>query len=272
MSVFDLRLFFGQFATANWHGIKDEELKQLESTHMVIVDAFPDKFSNESRAALKSVVAFQNVRGYSVSACGSQIPSAAQDDFLDIKTWNEFLSNPKSDDSVNEPPYGPGIYVLEIRPAASEPTDSYQFYVGKSDNVKSRVDEHKSGGADGKPRVTAIYKDRLEYRPPITKGDKSDLESWERREVLELMHIHGIEKVRGWMFTLLTLVDEDKVAAKRQLCERFDLCRKCGQPGHMIGSDVCNPHALAEWMKDLDSEFLNLGGSADAMQVETPHL
>ncbi len=72
--------------------------------------------------------------------------------------------------------------------------------------------------------------------PTLTLRQGLDLESWERNETLFRMKIHGVDNVRGWMFTSSVLSDDDKDSAFRQICEKFDLCRKCGREGHFADS------------------------------------
>ena len=59
-----------------------------------------------------------------------------------------------------------------------------------------------------------------------------DLESWERNETLEQMRVHGTDSVRGWMYTTPELTPEMTDSIASQLCEKYDLCRHCGQAGH----------------------------------------
>ena len=51
---------------------------------------------------------------------------------------------------------------------------------------------------------------------------------WEQSEVLTRMHEFGIDNVRGWMYTFKNMPIEQKVSAFDLICEKFDLCRKCG--------------------------------------------
>lgn len=115
-----------------------------------------------------------------------------------------------------------GVYVLELSDG--------RFYVGKSRNVATRLAQHATGGDDSALCARLATRRVL----PLTQGSASDLESWERAETLERMYTHGIDRVRGWMFTTPVLGRELWDVAYREICERFDLCRRCGLKGHFI--------------------------------------
>jgi hypothetical protein len=77
---------------------------------------------------------------------------------------------------------------------------------------------------------------------PLTQPD-DDTEAWERAETLARMHRAGISKVRGWMFTAPELTEPQRETAFAQVCERFDLCRKCGRGGHFAAACRCQSRA-----------------------------
>jgi predicted GIY-YIG superfamily endonuclease len=110
-----------------------------------------------------------------------------------------------------------GVYVLEL--------PGGMFYVGKSGNIEERLEQHRKGEG------AACVKGFLRRLAPLTPADE-DAEAWERAETLARMRRHGIVRVRGWMFTAPELSEAQKEAAFGQVCERFDLCRRCGREGH----------------------------------------
>ncbi len=59
------------------------------------------------------------------------------------------------------------------------------------------------------------------------------------------MYLTGIDQVRGWMLTSPTLSPIDKRDAFRQVCEKFDLFRKCGRHTHF--ANECRAKAVAFW-------------------------
>ena len=116
-----------------------------------------------------------------------------------------------------------GVYVLQY--------PNGMFYVGKSSDIDTRIGQHTSGQvactADwGKPREIA----------PITSRLDADHESWERNETLEQMQRHGMERVRGWMYTSPELTEEAQESIASQLCKKYDCCRLCGLKGHLVSA------------------------------------
>jgi predicted GIY-YIG superfamily endonuclease len=143
-----------------------------------------------------------------------------------------------------------GVYVLELPKG--------RFYVGKSTNIEERLEQHKSGtGASCAEKF-------IRRVAPLTQPD-DDTEAWERAETLARMHRAGISKVRGWMFTAPELTEPQRETAfaqvtvffnlavsccstltatpSAQVCERFDLCRKCGRGGHFAAACRCQSRA-----------------------------
>jgi hypothetical protein len=125
-----------------------------------------------------------------------------------------------------------GVYVLQ-RPDGG-------FYVGKSCNIQERLRQHREGTG------AACAKGKCRRVPPLTPAC-DDLEAWERSEVLARMYRHGVANVRGWMFTTQELGEAEAEQAFRQVCEKFDLCRRCGRRGHFAAD--CRAHGRPEWAK-----------------------
>ena len=116
-----------------------------------------------------------------------------------------------------------GVYVLEL--------SGGNFYVGKSENIESRISQHEKDSGASWTKVHPII-----GRVDTITQQMDDLESWERAETLELAHKYGIEKVRGHTWTQKILTEQKKNEFISQIRERKDLCRKCGSPDHMISS------------------------------------
>jgi predicted GIY-YIG superfamily endonuclease len=115
-----------------------------------------------------------------------------------------------------------------------------KVYVGKSMNVKKRVGEHMQGLG-----TSFLCSGEITPIKTITSGSKEDLESWERSETLAQMYRKGIKNVRGWMYTSHSLSEQQIHDAFGQVCEKFDLCRKCGRNSHFV--DKCFAKTKAEW-------------------------
>ena len=116
-----------------------------------------------------------------------------------------------------------GVYVLEL--------SGGNFYVGKSEDIESRISQHEKDSGASWTKAHPII-----GRVDTITQKMDDLESWERAETLELAHKYGIEKVRGHMWTQNILTEQKKNEFIGQIRERRDLCRKCGSPDHMISS------------------------------------
>ena len=59
-------------------------------------------------------------------------------------------------------------------------------------------------------------------------------EAAERDETLRYMFLRGIQLVRGWRYVRVDMPQEDFDDAEGNIRELFDLCRRCGHPGHFI--------------------------------------
>jgi hypothetical protein len=122
---------------------------------------------------------------------------------------------------IDEPTTTGGVYVLQLHGG--------YYYVGKTSRaIKERVKEHFK-----MPRSWMKLHHPIKVVPTITRLP-SDFVSWERAETLERIWLHGASKVRGWQYTLVNLTEVDEQAIVTQLCERKDLCRRCGRGNHFM--------------------------------------
>lgn len=126
-----------------------------------------------------------------------------------------------------------GVYVLKTK-------DNF-YYVGKSNDIDSRIAEHAQGVGASCLAGRGVWEEII----PFTPNQGSDHESWERSETLHRMMMHGIDNVRGWMFTSPSLTETERNAAFRQICEKFDLCRRCGRRDHF--ADACSTNDRSPW-------------------------
>ena len=115
----------------------------------------------------------------------------------------------------------PGVYVLELLGG--------NFYVGKSDDIKKRINQHRSGNGSAWTKKHNVLREHIPKTPAM-----EDLDSWERVETLELASIHGVDKVRGHVWTSVSLTAGMKKDFVTHIRDRKNLCRRCGKPGHMF--------------------------------------
>eukprot|EP00903_Cladosiphon_okamuranus_P010532 g9962.t1 len=69
--------------------------------------------------------------------------------------------------------------------------------------------------------------------PTVTTRQDS-LQEWERAETLEVAHRAGVDKVRGYAWSDVTLDESGRKWFIREVCSRKNLCYKCGCPSHMV--------------------------------------
>ena len=75
-----------------------------------------------------------------------------------------------------------------------------KVFVGKSADIKRRVDKHKIGEGSVITQGTTFLGEGIRQVVPITSGSTDDLEFWERNETLAQMRRQGLGRVQGWMF------------------------------------------------------------------------
>lgn len=115
-----------------------------------------------------------------------------------------------------------GIYVLELAHG--------RVYVGHSGDVKRRIQQHMSGQGSAFTKAfppTGVLLPRL----GLVSGSA---EAAERDETLRYMFLRGIQLVRGWKYVRVEMPEDEILDAEGNIRELFDLCRRCGHPGHFI--------------------------------------
>ena len=126
-----------------------------------------------------------------------------------------------------------GVYVLKLL---------QWFYVGKSTCIRQRIHDHRMGAG-------AVCAHGPFTRIKCMTLRQTDLESWERTETLARMRRHGLGNVRGWIYTTPELSEAQRDHAFAQICEKFDLCRKCGGDTHFATD--CHSRERATWFTDM---------------------
>ena len=115
-----------------------------------------------------------------------------------------------------------GIYILELAQG--------RVYVGHSADMKRRIQQHMSGHGAAFTKAfppTGVLLPRLGC---VT----GSAEAAERDETLRYMFLRGIQFVRGWKYVQVQMSPKDENDAEENIRELFDLCRRCGHPGHFV--------------------------------------
>ena len=122
------------------------------------------------------------------------------------------------------------VYVLEL--------EKGKIYVGKSNNVKRRIWLHENNNGSSWTKKYNVIK----QLNTITKESPF----WELDETLERIRIHGIDNVRGSLFTSCNLLNQDKIMTAKLYCEKYNYCRKCGGKDHFILQ--CKNTSVEDWV------------------------
>jgi predicted GIY-YIG superfamily endonuclease len=108
------------------------------------------------------------------------------------------------------------IYILRLQGG--------KFYVGKSENVMLRYQQHLNGCGSA---WTKKYKP-ISLEKTIENVSPFD----EDKTTKEYMAKYGIENVRGGSYTAIELSEEDEDTLRKELRSANDCCLKCGRAGH----------------------------------------
>jgi predicted GIY-YIG superfamily endonuclease len=110
------------------------------------------------------------------------------------------------------------IYVLRL--------EGGRYYVGKSDNVIKRYQQHLDGSGSAWTR---------KYKPVSLEKTMEHASPFEEDRVTkEYMSRYGMDKVRGGSYVGLELSESQTDALQRELWSAKDLCTRCGRPGHFV--------------------------------------
>ena len=117
------------------------------------------------------------------------------------------------------------IYVLRL--------EGGRYYIGKSDNVMKRYEEHLNGAGSA---WTTRY-------PPVTlvKTINSVSAFEEDKTVKEYMAIYGIDMVRGGSYVTEALTAAQRSALQQEIWSAQDRCSRCGSSGHWVSTCSVRP-------------------------------
>jgi predicted GIY-YIG superfamily endonuclease len=110
------------------------------------------------------------------------------------------------------------VYVLRL--------EGGRYYVGKTDNVMNRYQQHLSGSGSAWTR---------KYKPVSLEKCIENVSSFEEDKVTkEYMSKYGIDKVRGGSYVEVELSKFHIDALKMEIWGAKDLCTQCGRAGHFV--------------------------------------
>ena len=101
-----------------------------------------------------------------------------------------------------------------------------RYYIGKSDNVMSRYQQHLNGNGSA---WTRKYKP-IGVEKIIPNASPFD----EDRYTKEYMDKYSIDKVRGGSYVQITLDDFQTETLRSEIWGAKDKCTQCGRAGHFV--------------------------------------
>ncbi len=114
------------------------------------------------------------------------------------------------------------VYILELAKG--------RVYVGRTADQRRRLSQHMAGRGSA---FTQAFPPTGVLLPRLGRVSGS-AEAAERDETLRYMHLRGIDFVRGWKYTRVVMSEDEQQEAEENIRELFDLCRRCGCPGHFV--------------------------------------
>ena len=110
------------------------------------------------------------------------------------------------------------IYVLRLQGG--------NYYVGKSDNVMARYEQHVKGYGSAWTK---------KHKPIALEKTHENVSPFQEDFITkEMMSKHGIEKVRGGSYCEIELSDFHRDALNMEIWQAKDLCTQCGRKGHWV--------------------------------------
>ena len=110
------------------------------------------------------------------------------------------------------------VYVLRLQGG--------RFYIGKSDNVIYRYQQHLNGSGSSWTR---------KYPPISLEKTIEKVSHFEEDKITkEYMAKYGIEKVRGGSYVEIELSDFQKDALNMEIWGAHNKCTQCGRAGHFV--------------------------------------
>ena len=110
------------------------------------------------------------------------------------------------------------VYILKL--------EGGKFYIGKSDNVLKRYQEHLNGHGSAWTK---------KYKPLSLEKTLEGVSPFEEDKVTkEYMANYGIENVRGGSYVTEELTSVQRESLQKEIWAAQDCCTQCGKKGHFI--------------------------------------
>lgn len=117
----------------------------------------------------------------------------------------------------------PIIYVLRLH--------QNKYYIGRTKNYLNRIEQHLAGtGSEWTKK----------YKPiEVVETVNQQLNFTELAITLQYMKEHGIENVRGAIYSSINLSSVQKQEIQQHIRSEYDLCLKCGESSHFVKECTC---------------------------------
>lgn len=100
------------------------------------------------------------------------------------------------------------------------------YYVGKSDNVTNRYEQHVKGYGSAWTK---------KHKPLWLEKTYENVSPFQEDSITkEYMSKYGIDKVRGGSYCEIQLSDFHREALNMEIWQAKDLCTQCGRKGHWV--------------------------------------
>ena len=128
------------------------------------------------------------------------------------------------------------VYVLRL--------EGGKYYVGKSEDVQKRFQQHLKGGGSAWTR---------KHSPISVLKTYTNVSHFEEDKVTkELMAKYGIDKVRGGSYSEVVLDRAQLESLEREIRGAKDLCNRCGKSGHF--ANRCDEEDDEDDEEDVEDE------------------
>jgi hypothetical protein len=132
----------------------------------------------------------------------------------------------------------PDIYVLQL--------EGGKYYVGKSDDVQQRIEDHMSSGGSAWTR---------KYKPLKVVQTISNASIFDEDKYTKIyMNKYGVDNVRGGSYVSEHLDEIQLEAIYTEIWAANDCCTRCGRKGHFIKDCFAATDVLGNTFVDEDDD------------------